>query len=451
MNKILGVSEEICSFIRDKIPNKFGLFRTEQFNENGEWVSSRCDPDDLGDFAPFMVWFDNITGRHENTRWVEGQFKLMKLVLRQKSGFYYPFAEGGKKAGQSNLLPVYPQGHLDLILGFNILYRLTKNMDYMQANRDLCKGIVRYALSRKGFVYGAVIPKLHLYFPRLGFLRYKPQVSGVFIEELTNFYEISRDECCLDAAKKITKAWSGTKTFERYGLFADQVYPVINREAGTATISKENTNMIYGLLRLYEISGEEWVRDMALKCLKGLELFRDSEGTYQKVFDTKRDSISNNKVSITQNHMVLGALIDAYIILKDKEYLKSAEKCADFWIRTQSENGLFMSCKKNQEKWNQCDIDSHSDFIVVLSRLHGLTGKEKYIKSIRKAVGAIGLFRSNRVFYKIADYKTGNILHRINELKFLGGTLKGLLSAYTVLNNVKKIDKETLRLLLRDR
>ncbi len=451
MERILKISDEICSFIRNRIPNRYGLFRTEQFNGKLEWVSNRCDPDDFGDFAPFMLWFDRVAGKSSNTRWLERQLGLLNSLLRQKSGFYYPFSDGRRRVKQSNIFPVYPQSHLDLILGVNIMYRLTKDRAYLEINRGLCDGIIRYAISRRGFVHGAVIPGLHLHFPRLGYLRYKPQVSGVFIEELTNFYEISRKDAYLEAAKRMAKAWLNTKTFMRHGLFADQVYPLTNREVSTARISKENTNMIYGLIRLYEISGEEWVKGGILKCLKALELYRDAQKVYQKVFDTKLDRIVDGNVSITHNHMVLGALIDAYLVLKDRKYLKSAEESADFWIRTQSKNGLFLGCEKGQEKWNYCNIDSHSDFIVILSRLYGLTKRERYMRSIKKAAYALGLFKSGEVFYKIADYETGNILCRTNELKFLGGALKGLLSAYTVLNNVKKIDKETLRLLVRDR
>jgi len=418
---ILKTAEEICSFIRDKVPNKFGLFRTEEFSD--KW-SDRCDPDDFGDFAPFVLWLDKITGKDLNRKWIERQMELMDS-LRQKSGFYYPFSNGGKKVRQSNWSPIYPQSHLDLILGFNILYKLTKNQRYLQASRRLCDGVMKYAISNSGFVHGAVIPVLHLHLPKLGYLRYKPQVSGVFIEEFTNFYEFTREETYLNAAKRMAEAWLNTKSFKKYGLFPDQVYPITGMEAGTSTLGKENTNMICGLLRLYEVSGDENLKDKILKWLYGLEFF-GSGWVYQKVFDRKRGRIIDKEVSIIQNHMVMGALLDVSIILKDKQYLKFAEECANYWL--------------NQEpNW---DIDSHADLITMLSRIYDLTGK--YKRSIRELAEDMEKFRSGGIFYKLKGGSMG-------ELKYLGGALKGLLSAYTVLNNIKTTDKGTLRLLRRDR
>ncbi len=52
-NEILDFSKGLCRFIREKVPNEHGLFRTEAFDVDAEfWFTDRCDPDDIGDFAP---------------------------------------------------------------------------------------------------------------------------------------------------------------------------------------------------------------------------------------------------------------------------------------------------------------------------------------------------------------------------------------------------------------
>lgn len=449
---ILRILDEMCSFIRTSVPNRHGLFRTEEYNaETRKWASDRCDPDDLGDFAPFMVWFDKVTKRKTNTIWVEKQFGLLNSLLKQKSGFYYPFSDGGKRVKQSNILPAYPQNHFDLPLGLNLLYRLTGNKAYYEANRGIFNAIRRYALSRKGFLYGSVIPGLHLYFPRYGFMRHKPQIPGTIIEELVNFYELGKEKHYLNMAARMAGAWLNTKSFRRYGLFPDQVYPYINKEAGTATISKENVNMVYGLIRLYRATNEEHLRDAVTKALKGLSLFRTPENAYYRTFDLRTGRILDRRITIVENHGVLGALLDAYLALGDSSYLRLAERGADFWIKTASGKGLFQELKKGQPGWDKCEIHSHSDFLTIVARLYLLTKKKKYASVLARGVETLGLFKGRNGFCGVVDYRTGRILHKENELKLLGDVLKYLLSTYTLLNKTNEIDKETLNLLMRDR
>ena len=451
--KIESLIDEICFFIREKTPNRYGFFRTETFGvKTRKWNTNRCDPDDLGDFAPFMAWFDVATGKRKNLVWIEKQISLMDKAFLQKSGFYYPFSDGRSFAKKSLFFPSYPQNHMDCIMGFGLLYRLTKKSEYLKANKRLCNAVIKYAMSGKGFIRGAVIPLLHVYYPAYGYLRYKPQLSGMFIEELANLYDLTNETKYLNASKKIAHAWISTPSFRRHGLFVDQVYPFLNREAtNIASTGKPNTNMIYGLLRLYELSHEKKIEKVCRRSLQGLKKLETSEGTYMTSYNTHTGQIIDRNVNLTQNHMVIGVLLDAYEIFGKREYLMKAQKCANFWIGTQSSNGLFPLKKPCQNGWERCDIDTNADIITMLCRLHMLSPKKEYLNSIKAGVRGYSFFRAKNSFYQIVDSRNGKPLTKTNELKFLGGALKGLMSAFTVLSKNQKNDNETIRLLMRDR
>ena len=80
-----------------------------------------------------------------------------------------------------------------------------------------------------------------------------------------------------------------------------------------------------------------------------------------------------------------------------------------------------------------------------------MTKKGKYERSIKAGASATKYFIHNGKIYNKIDYRTGKPVDKMNELKYLGGTLKGLMSAYTVLEGFGKVNKELLRMLMRDR
>jgi uncharacterized protein YyaL (SSP411 family) len=453
MKEFIKFAEIMCDFIMKNIPNQHGFFRTEPYNvETLEWTSEKCDPDDVGDFAPFMAWYDKITGGMENIEWVEKQVRMLNSKMMQHSGFYHPFSINGVGLKKLRIFPSYPQNHADTLIGMNMLYQLTGNKLFFESARKLCNAIMNYAVSGKGFVYGSVIPALHLYYPKFGFLRHKPQISGVFIEELSNFYRITGNKELLLVAEKMANAWLSTKTFKKYGVCAEQVYPFIGKEAvNRAKIAKENTNFLYGLIRLLEVSENAELERSVKIGLAGLSRYLDKRGAFGMFIDTKSGKVRDSCPCMCANHMAIGVFIDAHIVLGEKEYLEIAEKCADLWVGLQLRNGLYPTFLDKRPECNICEIDPHLDFVTALCKLYLLVKRGKYKKSIKSGALAAGHFVRNGMIYNKVDFISGKPVDKMNELKFLGGALKGLMSAYTVLNDVQKVDKELLRMLMRDR
>ena len=146
MKEITRLAGEMCDFIREKVPNEHGFFRTEAYDvKTLEWSSENCDPDDVGDFAPFMVWYDMVTGGRENIEWVRNQVSMLNSGMMQRSGFYYPFSINGAGLKKYDIFPVYPQNHVDTLLGMNLLHRLTRDKLYLESAGRISSAIMRYA------------------------------------------------------------------------------------------------------------------------------------------------------------------------------------------------------------------------------------------------------------------------------------------------------------------
>ncbi len=88
-NELIRGASDLSRFIRGNVTNSAGLFRTETFIvDEKRWHTDLCDPDDFGDFAPFMAWLDYLTSGSNNKDWVDRQYILIKQKLKQDSGLY---------------------------------------------------------------------------------------------------------------------------------------------------------------------------------------------------------------------------------------------------------------------------------------------------------------------------------------------------------------------------
>jgi len=455
---ILNFIDDICRYIREKNPNKEGLFRTSSFIvENEKWLDDRCDPDDLGDFAPFMVFYDIITGKKENVEWVKSQIRLMKEKLGQPSGLFYPFSDG-RSFRRSRFHPIYPLSHMDTPLGLNLLYLLTEDKEYLEVNRALCEGICRYAISRKGFLYSATIPPLGLYYPRYGFLRHKPELAGTFIEEFSILYKNTGEKRFLDNAKKMIMAWVGAKSFKRFGVFPDAVYPYIAFPAVKhSRIYKQNLNMVSGMLEYYKSKDDDFVRESIFKSIDGFYRFRRDDGIFYSWLNIETGRIYNENISRIRNNAAMASLIDLYRFFGDGKYLEDAEICMAYWIDKQNEFGLFPEREIGQtlgkkDRWDFCEVDSHADTMVILAKLYFLTKKKVYKESLEMALWALNRFKThNGGVVRYVNFNTGKMADKTNILKYLGGTIKGLWAAYAGLHHPELLDNELTWLVLRDR
>lgn len=448
MREALTYAGELCRFIREKVPGQLGLFRTEEFDADSlRWSSERCDPDDLGDFAPFMAWLGLIEKKDQNIEWIKKQCGLMKRLSLQGSGFYSPVSLSPSR--KKTFFPSYPQNQIDLILGLGLLYRLTKEDVFLEMDKAVCDSIIKYAISRRGFVYGSVIPALHSYYPKRGYIRMKPQVSAAIMEELSNLYDLTEEERYLSAAMKIALAWANTNAFRKAGLFPSNIYPILCRECGDANISKENTNMCYGLLRLFEVSKDQGIKAIAEKAIEGLLRFRLQDGAFSTKINLKDLSITDSAENLTYNHMALGVFLDAFEILGDRKYLETAETGMRKWVPLQSKKGLFPKYVPPKEGWKAIDIDTQGDTLVILSRL--LPTSPEFREPLEKGLPSMFLFRSPKAFYRTIDFDTGEASDSTNELKFIGGAIKGILRSWTALEKDSTLDKDTLRQISRDR
>ncbi len=448
--KLLDVAQEACRFIRNCSPNSAGLMRTERFVvKEKRWLTDFSDCDDFGDIAPFMAWTDMASKKEVNKEWVDGQFRLMRRLLMQESGFFSPYKGSGVR--KSVLTPSYPLNNMDLLLGMNIMRALGRGEMYREGFLSLCDAFVRYAINGKGFVRNALLPILRLYYPRRGYLGFKPVASGVCMEYLADAFSLTGEGRYADASMKLAKGFTSTAAFRKSSLFADNVYPLTYGQSAISSLTKSNTSMANGLLRLFEVTGDEAVRDLAVKALEGIGKLSSADGSFYKSYDIAEGRIASRKVEKCDNQSAMDVLINAYSILGEKSYLERAMECAGFWMSRQEETGLFPE-GGDEGRWYACNMDSHADITVSLSKIYCLKGGRKYKKSISSSASSFGAFMcDNGAVYDVLDARDGKPIEPMCETKMIGGGIKGMMTAFTVLDGVNVMKGEKYRLLTRDR
>jgi uncharacterized protein YyaL (SSP411 family) len=103
-----------------------------------------------------------------------------------------------------------------------------------------------------------------------------------------------------------------------------------------------------------------------------------------------------NLIYIFDTGIIVFALSNLFEITKDKIYLQSAERAANFLIKSQKENGLFYACYNleiNQfldiaDKWSTQSGSFHAKVAMGLIKLWKITRNESYRKSAKIACRA---------------------------------------------------------------
>jgi uncharacterized protein YyaL (SSP411 family) len=256
----------------------------------------------------------------------------------------------------------------------------------------------------------------------------------------------------LEAAKKMTRGFTQHPSFRESSMFPDNIYPFIYKSSRVSSLTKSNTGMTNAILRLYEVSGDDEFREAAEKALGGILKFRTEEGAFFKSYDIGKGGPLDRTVEKGDNQSAMDVLINAYLTMKDKGLLKVAAECADFWCENQEDTGLFNERKKGQDGHGICTLDSQADMSVAVAKIRELTGKGRYKEAIRKSSSGFSMFVERKgALYEAVHPLTGKPVRKDNELKMLGGALKGMMAVHTSLKGKRLLSSRKTVLLTRDR
>lgn len=348
-----------------------------------------------------------------------------------------------------------PTQREDCLLGLIELYRWTQDKMALNLAEELVRHLLlryyqneRIATPKDAYIrhvfeddrektlINALITRMTIFAHSFsGDYLYTPR-NGIFIELLTDIYQLTGNKRYLQVAKNMANSWLHDPVFERYGLFPSfRLNPIGETRA---VLTKDNTALIQSFVALYDITQEEFLKDAIYKWFRAVKKRCFDGSVWGKIYlrsETKRE------LSLLYSFSVIDALCDAYcFVSKDKEILSFAEEISAFWIKLQSEVGLvpmeFGSMISHQ--------DYMTDFSISLWRLHELTGKQIYREVSEKAMG--GLFKYH-TFPLMVDFRNGTATSQLEVPKFIFLMLKPII----LLRENAVYKKKEIFKLLRDR
>lgn len=498
-------SEEIVRLLTERYEGKNGLLvKGKNLKSNTIYNSSIVD--DLGDYNQYICWFGELWD-DKYVEWSLNQIKLMEKYCKQSTGLFQNVNTNKRKEKEAVLQ--CPAKNIDTLLGLIETYNITKSKKVLKDAEGLASGILEHFTSESGFVYVAGIPKIGLVIPTSN-----ATMCGSYIEEFANLYDITKKKEFLLGAKRVANAWIKTNYFEKNSFFADVHFPKFEpvgnasttllegalfilfkslskgsplflktnavpekyREYGelvrlekidtipepfrikTATMMKNNTQMIFGILALYrKTKNQEWKHHFYTWFNALTERMLRSDGGFNTVWDPRKKQ--GHEVILTKNSSILEVLIDAFILFNDEDILTVAERNAKYWLNKQNKNNGLFPVNSEVEILNKFDyrsmLDSNTDFIVNLIKLYKITEKKEYFDSI--SAGLEGIFKHfyfKEGYILYCDYRNGKpIGHRgwFVKTKFNALFLKPLLLLSEIENGKDPIRNQALWSLSRDR
>lgn len=341
-----------------------GLMVTE-LSSRGEITNAEPIIADFGDILPFLIHF----GRDA---FVSQQLRLARPLLM--GGLY---AQDGRVRLFSN--------H-DWLLGLLELHRMTGEPELLQAAAEAGKSLI------SSFFVGDLLvdERLVLADPRTWPAPASP-FNGGYIELWLELYEATGEAAFLDASRRLANGWASSATFKRHGVFArrlsarsrlldDLLQPL---SALRARLFKDNTNLLWSLSTLYQVTGEPRWLEVIDRWLEGFEQRFLNEGDVHLWLDR---NFQGRDPSLKAAFATIDLLCDLKIDHDHPRVLPLARRIADRWLEHQWSNGLFPEVPGGDRD----HLDANVDMAVALTKLSALTGHAAYLEAaVRVASGVI--------------------------------------------------------------
>ncbi len=390
---------------------------------------------DLGDYMIFLLYFGEA-------EFVESQIALLKKRLKK-----YVLVSSFPTKHIKNLVKSYE--YTDLLFGL---------IDYWQAEpgnfarRRLLDCVANNGLRIfKQFKVPKSFYSYDLFFAWPVF----DTRDGTFLEIYSDLYNLTLDRAYLDAALRIFETLVCSSFYKKYNLFPDyQFYYGLDNlltilgYKGRATICKNNTNTLFGLLSLYKTTKDEQIKVVINNVLGEIERrVRPSNGLVpQYIYPT--GEIGGAKAFLTASFSLIDFLCDWHVEIGETKHLDLAKLVADFWSDFQSQQtGLFPTFSGGESTF----LDSETDMFVALYKLAELLGVagNKYKKMADLCLEGILKYHGQNDYALSVDCSNGNVVDVTQRTKFLTLFLKAIILK---INEEKPIYKnEWLHSLLRDR
>jgi len=408
-------SAEIVRWFTADYLRQDGLPVTYLDGIDGRIISSDHILNDLGDYLPFVRFFGN-------EQFCRQQIASLKLHLER--GILKP------RARLFGLPLSTAFEHTDLLLGLIDYYLLEKDDQIINLAVEITEQILK-KLNRDNGFRSFYLHKLNLALPVFS------SVDGTFIELLTNLYVLTEERRYLKIATDIWKRMRSIPVFRETSLFPN-LYVVSNnrflsrvlglyKSFRVINLMKHNTNTLFGFLELYkvgqnpeiEVDINRWVDSVETNALSA------EGGVYRHLESSNGTVQTRTTIDLTAGFAVIDFLCDCMWLLKRERFLTLAEKVADFWLNRQSAStGLFPA----EADASYSYLDSETDMVIALMKLHELTSEDKYrAAALRAFDGVLEHHRTEKGYVLSVDITGGKIVNPGIKTKYVSLFMKALI------------------------
>lgn len=454
------IASGIADIIINKATGKNGLVCQSINCFNGNIVSYKSNVGDLGDYVQNIIWLGMLLKDNRYIDWGKDQLFLAEKYCKLRSGLYNPDISVNSYKPRKSSLNILFTNNTDILIGMVAAADLTRDKRIIAMARDYVEAISKNCIVNNNLVM-MVVPGIGY---KLGIT--EPMTSGNFIEELLNLYRIAEDKSYLEQAERIARPWIDFDYFKQYKLFArrplDSSSKIINKLHDTTRmimidmniskkllsysrpmIAKQNTHLVFSLLKLYKLTGKEDYKDAVMSWFDNImNSMVAADNKFYSYYNIR--TMRPKTVSLIENHSMIELLIDMYTVFKEQRFIDIAIRCIDSWLR-ESIEGLL----PRNPGMNIAELDPQVDFCVNLIKLGKLIDDNIYINQAEKIIEAIERYHKTEYgyCYHVDMINKRKLSQEIN-VKNLALTLKPLL----LMRDKEKIFKdESLMNLLRDR
>ncbi|MBS3172183.1 hypothetical protein J4438_01205 [Candidatus Woesearchaeota archaeon] len=390
------------------------LVRKIYFIKEKKWYEF-YKPDDLGDYAPFIVEAER------NTNFAKEQYILWDK--HKIEGIPYPLFK-------------HPIPHLleskyvdDYLQGLTVIYAATKDKFFLDKGISMSKIAIKKLMQKNGMFAAVKIPFIHKTMstafsplhPDMSKLKfyYCPVANGVIAEKLIDLGVYGSEKKLIDAGRKCIDSWLKTKTFKKYNLFPD--YTGI-KDSEKCNLMKSNSSLGFALIRSIKVDNNQEHKKALFLLLEELSKNYICENGVVNLFIPSKNIKGKFSVIATQAYcrLLLSTSTLGYPELEEKAKI----------IAFKVANKAFLSKENNEIKSSFIEDDGQGDFAILLmildkKREYKELLKKIYEDMINKYYLGNGLWR---------DYCI-DTMQQTAHSKYLGGVLKYLLCYQAYLND----------------
>ncbi len=368
MNDIVATSPSWVSELKEHFLATYlgdhGMMIT---NMNSDGTADENEPvvADFGDILPFLWYF----GMHD---FVEKQLQLSKDWL--DDGLYV-------SNGRTKLFFNH-----DWLLGLIDLYRQSGKKELLAMAEKGARTI-----EQKFFCGDLLVDEPLTISDWRTWLAPASPFNGGYIELWLDLYRFTDNRDYLGYAKRLAGGWIETADFVEHGVFSRKLSArsalldklALSRSRLRTRLFKDNTNLMWSILVLYQRTGEDRWKQALSRWVDGFKKYFLNDGNVFLMLDMQ---LQGYNPSIKAGFSSLDLLCDLYDAEVEQDaVLEMARSIADFWLTQQWENGLFPEIPGGDED----HIDANVDIVVGLAKLYDITRDLTYLGALTRCRAAV--------------------------------------------------------------